>query len=106
MFPLLEAVFERVLRLFSVLLLTDVVLAGRVLVLMYVYVTVCINAYIGALAISHLGLLTHKPAFQEGHTLKTPLSCAFIIVISDSYKQDMKGTMNRIVSLLFLIFLR
>lgn len=42
-FPMLGAVLKRVMRLFSVLLLTDVVLTRHVLVLMYV--SVCIHIY-------------------------------------------------------------
>lgn len=75
---MLEAVFKRVLRLFSVLLLTDVVLARRVLVLMYVCVTVCINAHIGALAISHLGLLTAQTSFpRKAYTKDTCFFCFY-----------------------------
>jgi len=47
-FPLLEAVLKRVTRLFSVLLLTDVVLARPVLALMYLCVSVCVHKHIYA----------------------------------------------------------
>lgn len=40
---MLGAVLNRVMRLFSVLLLTDVVLARHILVLIYVYVSVCVR---------------------------------------------------------------
>lgn len=105
-FPLLEAVFKRVMRLFSVLLITDVVLAAHVV--MYLHVSVCayIHMYMHPTPLI-LCCWQGKPTFEEGLSCVCAkdncflCSCTSVIVISDSHKQDMKGAVDRIRSPLF-----
>lgn len=66
--------------------------------------------YICSLAISHLVLLTGETNFPRravrcADTKDSCFLCSYasIIVISDSHKQDMKGTVNRIMSLFFFL---